>query len=553
MFVRLDELIRQIHKDHTQQQQQHQKLDEALPISVFIPNEHEEGQSSTGLNGQFIHSQLLIDCLVRMKPSLNEKQEFVIFCKEHYKDNPTELEVVDEFERDYVPGKCLWWYTRNSFLFRLLNKALRVQNIDLLYLFRFIIRDLKEELEKNKCSSPVHIYRAQRMSKDEIGMLQKSVGEYVSMNAFFSTSVDRQQAQSFFSSASLPDDVQEVFFKIDADPRLDSIKPFSDITRFSYYSGEREVLFMIGSIFQVTEMTRGSDEIWNIRIKLCSENVHQLQSLFQHMKKRLGTGATNLFCLGCVVHQMGKLNEAENYFQLCLSGLSADHPSIAGCYQALGTVADDKGEFESSLKWYNKALEIVTKSLGPNHPDMATIHNSIGIVCRQKSDYGAARESCKKALTIRVKAYGQDHPLVAACLNNMASIYQEEKKYSKALEVYQGALMILEKHLPAEHPHLGRLHNNIGILHRSLGNYDKALEHYNCDLDISRKSLPPDHPDIARTYENIGALHEAKGDFEQALSYYNEAAKIFRQSLSSTHPNVVKIGQVIKRASSKLK
>jgi len=551
VIVRLDNLIRQIQTDQTQQQ--HQKLDEALPMSVFKPSEHTEGQSSTGLSGQFIHSQLLIDCLVRIKSSPNEKQEFITFCKQHYKDNPPDLEVVEEFERDYVPEKSLWWYTRHSFLFRLLNKALRVQNIDLMYLFRFFIRDLKQELENNKCSSPVHVYRAQRMSKDEIEMLQKSIGEYVSMNSFFSTSLNRQQARSFFSSTTASDDIEPVFFKIDADPRLDNIKPFGNITSFSYFPDEEEVLFMIGSIFQVIEIKCESDRIWNIRMTLCSENGHRLQSLFQHMKNGLSTGTTNLYDFGRVVYNMGKLNETEKYFRLYLDELPDGHPSIAGCYQALGMVADDKGECESSLKWYNKALDMLMKTVGSDHPNIATIHNCIANVHQTKGDYALARESYKKALIIRIKVYGQDHPDVGMCLNNMAIVYQEEKKYSKALEVYQAALIIFEKHLPSEHPHLGRLHSNIGSLNRRLGNYDKAVEHYNRDLNISRKSLPPEHPDIARTLENIGVIYEVKDDFQQALSYYNQAMKIFRHSLSPTHPNVIKIDEAIKRVSSKLK
>jgi tetratricopeptide (TPR) repeat protein len=551
VIVRLDELIRQIDTDQTQQQ--HQKLDEALPMSVFKSSEHAEGQSSTGLNGQFIHSQLLIDCLVRMKPSSNEKQEFITFCKQHYKDNPADLEVVEEFERDYVAKKALLWYTRHSFLFRLLNKALRVQNIDLLYLFRFFIRDLKQELENKKCSSPVHVYRAQRMSKDEIKMLQKSFGEYVSMNSFLSTSIDREQARSFFSFDSLPDDVEEVFFKIDADPHLDNIKPFGNITSVSYFPDEGEVLFMIGSIFQVVEMKHGSDRIWNIRILLCSENDHQLKSLFQHMKKELGTGTTNLFEFGRVIYGMGKLNEAEKYFRLYLDGLPAGDPSIANCYQALGMVADDRGEYDSSLKWYGKALDIAMKTMESNHRNIAIIHNCIGEVHRKKHDNALALESYEKALIIQKKEYGEDHPRVAMCLNNMGGVYQQLGKYSKALEYYQRALVIDENHLPAEHPQLGGAHNNIGIIHRHLGNYDKALKHLNLSLQIKLKSLPPQHPDIAQAFASIGFIYEAKHDFEQALSYFEKAVKIFRHSLSPAHPNVIKINEAIGHVSSKLK
>ena len=47
------------------------------------------------------------------------------------------------------------------------------------------------------------------------------------------------------------DNIEQVLFEIDADPQLDNIKPFSNITSFSYFPNEEEVLFMIGSIFRL--------------------------------------------------------------------------------------------------------------------------------------------------------------------------------------------------------------------------------------------------------------------------------------------------------------
>jgi len=551
VHVRLDDLIHQIKADQTQRQ--HHKTDEALAISIFNSNVQGEEQSSTGLNGQFIHSQLLIDCLIRMESSSNENQELINFCKQQYKDNPTELQIVKEFERDYSSNRSLWWYTRQSFLYRLLNKALRVQNIDLLYLFRFFIRDLGKELENNKCSSLLRVYRAQRMSKEEIGMLKKCVGEYISMNSFLSTSLNRQQARSFLFSADTSDDVEQVFFEIDADPRLDNIKPFRNITSSSYFPDEEEVLFMVGTIFRLVKMKRESDGIWNIRMMLCSENDHQLKSLFQHMKNELGAGETTLLRFGDVLRKMGKLDDAEKYYYCYLGQLSSDHPDISLCYHALGRVASEKGDYDSSLKWHNKSLEINMRTLKSDHPNIAYTHNSIGEVHRKKGNYALALESYEKALMIWKKAHGEDHPFVATCLNNMGIVYDMQKEYSKALEFYQKALTIRQKHLPADHSDLAASHNNIGVIHDCLGHYDQALEHYNSSLKIKSKSLPPQHPSTAMTLENIGLMYEHKRDFQQALFYFDKAAKIYRHSLPSTHPYVIETDQAIKRVSLKLK
>jgi hypothetical protein len=92
---------------------------------------------------------------------------------------------------------------------------------------------------------------------------------------------------------------------------------------------------LIGSIFRLVQMKRDSDGVWNIRLILCSENDHQLQSLFQHMKDALGTGETNLYSFGRVLLDMGSLNGAEKYFKIDLNQLYDDHPSLSLCYHAL--------------------------------------------------------------------------------------------------------------------------------------------------------------------------------------------------------------------------
>ena len=74
--------------------------------------------------------------LIRMKSIESDKQELIKLCKKEYENNNAQLAIVREFEKDYRTDKALCWYTRSAFLYRMLNKALRIQNIDLSFLFR---------------------------------------------------------------------------------------------------------------------------------------------------------------------------------------------------------------------------------------------------------------------------------------------------------------------------------------------------------------------------------------------------------------------------------
>lgn len=520
---------------------------ETLPINIFNT---EQGQSTTGLNGQFIHFQLLIDCLLRMKSTKIERNDLIKLCRTQYKNNARELSIIDEFEKGYSSNHAIWWYTRQSFVYRLLNKALRVQNIQLIYLFRFFIRDLHKQLCTHRCPTTIYVYRGQLMVNEELQILKNSVGKYISINSFFSTSFNRNLALHFSQEL---DQYERVIFEIEADPCLAHEKPFADISSHSCFPDESEVLFMLGSIFQLSSIKQTEDQIWTIHMTLSSGNDHDLKPIFEHMKNQHSQDQTDLLSFGHLLRNMGKFEDAENYYRRLLAALPKDSQDLGRCYHALGIIAYEKADYEGSLRLHTNALKIKLRSVKSDDPYLANSYNSIGAIYERKTDYQRALQSFHKSLIILEQTFGKDHPKVAICLNNIAGIYRIEERYNEALKCNQKALTIRENHLPADHPDIGASHSNIGIIYRCLGEYDHAIEHHNRSLAIQQKSLPSKHPQIASTLNNVGLVYEDKADYRQALEYYEKAALIYRSALPSTHPNIIKTEQFIKRVVSKIK
>ncbi|CAF4528631.1 unnamed protein product [Rotaria sp. Silwood2] len=97
VIVLLDELISQIRSD--QARRNRNRVDEPLPMNFSNTNNNKHEQSTSDLSDQFIQSQLLIDCLVRMKPTSNEKNDFISLCQQYYKGNTAELSLLNEFEK----------------------------------------------------------------------------------------------------------------------------------------------------------------------------------------------------------------------------------------------------------------------------------------------------------------------------------------------------------------------------------------------------------------------------------------------------------------------
>jgi tetratricopeptide (TPR) repeat protein len=375
--------------------------------------------------------------------------------------------------------------------------------------------------------------------------LKNSIGDLISINSLLSTNLNRQKVLK-----NLPDldELKSVLFEIDADPNLPKIKSFGCTGQ------DDEILFMVGSIFRVTNINHQKDGLTIIKMTLCSDDDPQLKKIFKSLKTDINEEETNLLLFGEVLWKIGKFNEAEKYYQRLLTELSNDnYHEISECYYALGNLAMEKDDYNSSFEWHQKSLEIKEQLLKENDPSIADSYNSIADIERKKGNLSQALESYNKALDIWTQAYGNDHPKIAMCLNNIGCIYGEEKNYYKTLE-YQGkALIIMEKIFPSDHLCLGQAHNNIGSVYRYLGNCELALEHYQISVKIKLKSFSSKHPLIASTFSNIANVYEDMNSLKQALEYYEKAASIYRHRFPPTYPDNIRVIEDIRRVSSKIK
>lgn len=501
VLVRLDELFIRIEKDYNQQQ--YEKIHEPISIKMY-----EDWQTSVKEYENFLHFQMLIDCLIRMKPMPNEKNQLVDFCKEYYKNNYTELKIINEFENAYSSKDALRWYTRPSFLSRLLNRAFRDQNVDLLLLFRFFIHDVIRELGKDMPSSSLRAYRGQLMSKEEFHVLECSAGKYLSVNSFLPANIDPKRTRSFLLTHNASDNVVKAFFEIEANPRLCSIRPFNNIQSRSFFPRGNEILFTVGSIFQIRKIEYPDDQICNIRMKLWSIDDQDLVPLFKHIKQELGTEKTTLMQYGNILRRMDKLTDAEKYYRRYLNNLPDNHPELADCYHELGKTAELKKNFNLSLKWYISALDICLSTTDTNERHIATLYSEIGSAYSKTKDYENAIESYENALKIWGKLGDDQQPCVAKCFSRLGFVYQMQKKYQEALSYFQQSYKIL-------------------------------------------KGLYKNQPETAAALKNIAQIHELLGQFKEALAAYDDALKIYRQSLPSTQIYVNEIEKRKRRISSK--
>ncbi|CAF2844086.1 unnamed protein product [Rotaria sp. Silwood2] len=393
------------------------------------------------------------------------------------------------------------------------------------------------------------------MSRCELERLEKSINQLISINSFFSTTMNKNVALEFAKNNSNVPSTQliPVLFNIHADTQVGLTKPFADITKLSAHKLESEVLFMLGSVFRLDNIQHvqdGDDQMTIIEMSLCGDK-HGLKKLYKHMRKHNGTGDTNLFSFANVLRLMGKYDDAEKYYRRCLHEMSSTNPLLGDLYYNLGLVLKYRCDYDTSFELHEKALKILMQRLPSDSLIIGNIHNSIGEIHWAKHDHERALQAFNQAVQLFQQANLNDHSDMALFLDNIGLVYQQQKHYPEALIYCSKSLSIRQQRLPSNHPDLAMSYNKVGMIRWNLDQSDLAIELLQEALNIRKKALPTHHPDIALSYRDLGVVYESTGQYKLALKSFRQASEIYSNVWKDDHPKIVEIHTYIESVSQK--
>ena len=149
------------------------------------------------ISPSFMYSQLLKNILLGMPYDERAKQEFV---------DSLDGASAQEFQRNYENHSPIWWYTKESFMYSEVNKALRTQDIDIIIRMGFFIRDLHRQIEQFHSAThqptKMVVYRGQGMTEADFEMIKKNPNGLLTFENFLSTSTDQQLSGAGQSNVS---------------------------------------------------------------------------------------------------------------------------------------------------------------------------------------------------------------------------------------------------------------------------------------------------------------------------------------------------------------
>jgi serine phosphatase RsbU (regulator of sigma subunit)/Tfp pilus assembly protein PilF len=224
-----------------------------------------------------------------------------------------------------------------------------------------------------------------------------------------------------------------------------------------------------------------------------------------------------------------KYPEAMPFLQKWLSDADSlkDDYQKAQCYNGMGLIQSQLGDYSKAIDFYFKAIKI--DEARKDKESMASDYGNIALVYESLKKYTIALDYINKAMQID-KEIG-DKKGYSNAIGNLSNLYDEMGDPEKALE-YGLEFLKLEEEMKNKSNLAGML-SNIGSLYDELGEKDKALEYYKKSL-VMAEELGNDEIILANEI-NIGTWHMDKKQFAIATVYFNKALGLAGQMGSKPH------------------
>jgi tetratricopeptide (TPR) repeat protein len=428
----------------------------------------------------FMYSQLLKEIILNDQKEEKEEEtrrDMLIYCRKVYANSQNTLIILDEFEENYIPELSIYWYTRECFLYQILNKALWTPEPDVLYKLRYFLRHLHQQILsqaalQRKNLSPVIVYRGQNMSLDQIEKLKHNVGGFLSFNNFLSTSLKEVVALNFLWGS----DSAGVLFEMKVDPSIEKF-PFANIEHLSYQQGkdsEEEFLFSMGTVFRILRIDKQKD-FYRVQLTLSVDIDEQLAEYTKHTRgdTRSPHSFLSLVKLMQVLAQYKSVDQFAEMLREDRS-LSTNTIVLGSIHHAFGTIYNDRGQSKQALDHFCKSLSHYMNVMSADHPKLSPTYNNIGSAHAALSDYETALTFHQLALDCQTNSDNPDISSIVTYTNNIAAIYFQQEKFTEALEYHKRALQLQKQYLGENDASLTSTYNRISVIYYKLHDYAQA-------------------------------------------------------------------------------
>ena len=478
-------------------------------FSIFDGHHQRSIKDLSQQSGEFLWLQVFHYIIIRLPRQQQAKQQMIEVCRQYYRGNNKELQLIDEFEQHYHPDDAIHWYSKPSFVYKMVNKALRSEDLDQLQTFRFFIGDLSQSLSRehqtmlSSGETNLTLYRGGALSKEEFEKLRGGEGQIIFTNGYLSTSRSKELALKYVRDSTDRRVVVGVLFEIHCDiQQLDNSVIFADVASLSVFPEEEEVLFDLNASFRLDSVEEDGP-IYVIRMTATNDG-ERITKDYIALTQEKAEEQSVAIVFGRLMCDMGQHEKSQKYFEELLKNPEGE--DLAWIEFNLGRAFGFKEALDNARDYYDRAYARMMQASPSREKDSARVLNNIGLLLNDQGKHAEALHYHQRALAMYEKCYPSGHADTASSLNNIGAVLHRQKQYAEALDYHQSALAMYQKFYPSGHVVIARTLEYIGVAYAKQNKKRKALKYQRQALSIYENSLPSEHPDLLRVKGNIRSI-----------------------------------------------
>lgn len=266
--------------------------------------------------------------------------------------------------------------------------------------------------------------------------------------------------------------------------------------------------------------------------------------------------ASTLICMGSIYYKLGnRVEELRMYKEakaVYRRAFGENHTFVAGARKNIGMVLAERGEYEDSMKQFDKAMRIYlsVNNGSEMNRDVASAISCMGNVKNRVGELDAALSQYMDALRIYKHIYEGTSDNEADALRDVTStlkvigmVHAKKGDLDTAMGFFQEA-MILLRSPGIDHTSVGRetiasVLTRVAIIYLKKGDLDQAMAHYKEAYDLTvRNRGTTNHQEVAGILHYIGGIYHKRADYDDAMACYQEAIRIYHATLGPGNPTV---------------
>jgi hypothetical protein len=209
----------------------------------------------------------------------------------------------------------------------MLNRGLRLMDINIITKMGFFISDLHSQIEqlhnkqfhKSDSDNTFTVYHGQSLSKVAFEQMMKTKNGLISFDTLLCASKDRRISFNFAHHAVINLDLVGIFFIMTIDP-CKSTTPFAFINKVSHLEGKDEVLFPMNTVFRIREIESmgENNRLFQVDLTLTDDNDEDLRMVTNLIREETFPNLKGWDRLAQLLIKMNQLYKAQEIYNIML-------------------------------------------------------------------------------------------------------------------------------------------------------------------------------------------------------------------------------------------